>query len=54
MLQPAGFGRTAYMLAYTVIAGDYPVLEANVEDPRDAGAAAGTGGASPANTTVAS
>jgi len=28
------------MLAYTVIAGDYPVLERNVEDPRDAGAAA--------------
>jgi hypothetical protein len=27
------------MLAYTLIAGDYPVLEANVEDPRDAGAA---------------
>ena len=27
------------MLAYTVIAGDYPVLESNVEDPRDAGAA---------------
>jgi len=36
----SGFGRTAYMLAYTVIAGDYPVLERNVEDPRDAGAAA--------------
>src|SRR6185295_17999983 len=35
----SGFGRTAYMLAYTVIAGDYPVLESNVEDPRDAGAA---------------
>jgi hypothetical protein len=30
----SGFGRTAYMLAYTLIAGDYPVLEANVEDPR--------------------
>ena len=29
------------MLAYTLIAGDYPVLEKNVEDPRDAGAAAG-------------
>jgi len=28
------------MVAYTVIAGDYPVLERNVEDPRDAGAAA--------------
>jgi hypothetical protein len=37
----SGFGRTAYMLAYTVITGDYPVLEANVEDPRDAGASAG-------------
>jgi len=37
----SGFGRTAYMLAYTVIAGDYPVLESNVEDPRDAGAAVG-------------
>ena len=28
------------MVAYTVTAGDYPVLEKNVEDPRDAGAAA--------------
>jgi hypothetical protein len=37
----SGFGRTAYMLAYTLIAGDYPVLEANVEDPRDAGASTG-------------
>jgi len=37
----SGFGRTAYMLAYTVITGDYPVLEANVEDPRDAGASTG-------------
>ncbi len=36
----SGFGRTAYMLAYTVVAGDYPVLEQNVEDPRDTGAAA--------------
>jgi 2-methylcitrate dehydratase PrpD len=36
----SGFGRTAYMLAYTVVAGDYPVLERNVEDPRDAGAEA--------------
>ncbi|PYM19441.1 MAG: hypothetical protein DMD81_03715 [Candidatus Rokuibacteriota bacterium] len=34
----SGFGRTAYMLAYTLVAGDYPVLEENVEDPRDAGA----------------
>ncbi len=34
----SGFGRTAYMLAYTVVTGDYPVLEKNVEDPRDAGA----------------
>jgi hypothetical protein len=39
----SGFGRTAYMLAYTVVAGDYPVLERNVEDPRDAGAAADAG-----------
>jgi 2-methylcitrate dehydratase PrpD len=37
----SGFGRTAYMLAYTLIAGDYPVLEHNVEDPRDTGVAAG-------------
>src|SRR5437899_4412001 len=37
----SGFGRTAHMLAYTVITGDYPVLEANVEDPRDAGASTG-------------
>src|SRR5499426_1556076 len=37
----SGFGRTAYMLAYTLIAGDYPVLEANVEDPRDTGASTG-------------
>ena len=36
----SGFGRTAYMVAYTVATGDYPVLETNVEDPRDAGAAA--------------
>jgi 2-methylcitrate dehydratase PrpD len=35
----SGFGRTAFVLAYTVVAGDYPVLEKNVEDPRDAGAA---------------
>src|SRR5499427_6511769 len=34
----SGFGRTDYMLAYTLITGDYPVLEQNVEDPRDAGA----------------
>jgi 2-methylcitrate dehydratase PrpD len=34
-----GFGRTTYMVAYTVATGDYPVLETNVEDPRDAGAA---------------
>ena len=39
----SGFGRTAYMLAYTVVTGDYPVLEQNVEDPRDAGAAADAG-----------
>src|SRR2546429_2587220 len=37
----SGFGRTAYMLAYTVVTGDYPVLERNVEDPRDAGASSG-------------
>jgi hypothetical protein len=36
----SGFGRTAYMVAATVVGGDYPVLEKNVEDPRDAGAAA--------------
>ena len=36
----SGFGRTAYMLAYTVVTGDYPVLARNVEDPRDAGASA--------------
>ena len=36
----SGFGRTAYMVAYTVVTGDYPVLEKNVEDPRDAGASA--------------
>ncbi|HEV8583958.1 MAG TPA: MmgE/PrpD family protein [Methylomirabilota bacterium] len=36
----SGFGRTAYMLAYTLVTGDYPVLEDNVEDPRDAGASA--------------
>ena len=28
------------MLAYTVVTGDYPVLDRNVEDPGDAGAAA--------------
>jgi 2-methylcitrate dehydratase PrpD len=39
----SGFGRTAYMLAYTVVTGDYPVLERNVEDPCDAGAAAEAG-----------
>jgi 2-methylcitrate dehydratase PrpD len=37
----SGFGRTAYMLAYTLVTGDYPVLEHNVEDPRDAGASTG-------------
>ncbi len=36
-----GFGRTAYMLAYTVVTGDYPVLERNVENPEDAGASVG-------------
>src|SRR4030095_10170632 len=36
----SGFGRTAYMLAYTVVTGDYPRMERNVEDPRDAGASA--------------
>jgi len=35
----SGFGRTAYVLAYTVVTGDYPVLERNVEDPKDPGAA---------------
>jgi 2-methylcitrate dehydratase PrpD len=34
----SGFGRTAYMLAATLVMGDYPVLERNVEDPRDGGA----------------
>jgi len=34
----SGFGRTAYMVAYTVVNGDYPVLERNVENPGDAGA----------------
>lgn len=36
----SGFGRTAYMVAYTVVNGDYPVLERNVENPGDAGVAA--------------
>src|SRR6185503_475213 len=36
----SGFGRTAYMVAYTVVTGDYPVLERKVEDPGDAGASA--------------
>ena len=35
----SGFGRTAYMVASTVVNGDYPVLERNVENPADAGAA---------------
>jgi len=39
----SGFGRTDYMLAYTLISGDYPVLERNVEDPRDAGASTSAG-----------
>src|SRR2546427_2982333 len=34
----SGFGRTAYMVAATLVNGDYPVLERNVEDPRDPGA----------------
>jgi len=38
----SGVGRTAFMLAYTLVAGDYPVLERNVEDPADAGATATT------------
>src|SRR5438309_4171469 len=42
----SGFGRTDYMLAYTVVTGDYPVLEQNVEDPRDAGATSDAGVAS--------
>jgi len=37
----SGFGRTDYMLAYTLVTGDYPVLAPNVEDPRDAGASTG-------------
>ena len=36
----SGFGRTAYMVAYTMATGDYPVLEKNVEDPRDTGVVA--------------
>jgi len=43
----SGFGRTDYMLAYTLISGDYPVLERNVEDPRDAGASTSAGIAAP-------
>src|SRR5207249_790450 len=39
----SGFGRTDYRLAYTLITGDYPVLERNVEDPRDAGASTSAG-----------
>jgi 2-methylcitrate dehydratase PrpD len=35
----SGFGRTPYMLAHTVVTGDYPVLEHNVENPNDTGAA---------------
>lgn len=38
-----GFGRTAYMLAYTVATGDYPVLARNVEDPRDTAVAGDAG-----------
>jgi 2-methylcitrate dehydratase PrpD len=37
----SGFGRTAYLLAYTVVAGDYPVLGDNVEDPREGSGSAG-------------
>ena len=33
------FGRTDFMLAYTLANGDYPVLEANIEHAGDAGAA---------------
>src|SRR2546430_8104864 len=39
----SGFGRTDYRLAYTLSTGDYPVLERNVEDPRDAGASTSAG-----------
>ncbi len=36
----SGFGRTDFMLAYTLANGDYPVLESNIEHSSDAGAAA--------------
>ena len=36
------FGRTDFILAYTLANGDYPVLEANVEHAGDAGAALDT------------
>ena len=32
------FGRTGFMLAYTLANGDYPVLESNIEHAGDAGA----------------
>ncbi len=34
---PRPFGRAAYMLAYTIVTGDYPVLGKNVEQVNDAG-----------------
>ena len=36
------FGRTDFILAYTLANGDYPVLEANIEHAGDAGAALDT------------
>ncbi|MBI4190875.1 MAG: MmgE/PrpD family protein [Betaproteobacteria bacterium] len=36
----SAYGSTTYMLAYTVVAGDYPVLERYVERPLDAGTSA--------------
>ena len=36
------FGRTGFMLAYTLANGDYPVLESNIEHAGDAGAAVDT------------
>jgi len=36
------FGRTDFMLAYTLVNGNYPVLESNIEHAGDAGAAVNT------------
>src|SRR5207253_1320302 len=48
----SGFGRTAYMVAATMVKGDYPVLERNVEDPRDPGAVGGRAGEPHARSSV--